>query len=159
MREKINKLLPIVFTLIIIAIPTFFILHSMIHYREMKMWGDVLNVKDYIDNNFSTFGYVMYVIMFFSVIGIFIKKMLGWILSLHIFYFFLVYTISVNINFSELGFYIAYLVLIIVIMFANSKPIIDNFRVKKNDRLTINLIVLIISMIVVLSTRNLFILN
>ncbi len=154
MNKKLKRLLPYILILILIAIPTIFIWFLLKEYREMKMWGDISSLKEFLETQVRPFAYVLFTIVFISLIGSFIKRLAGWILTIHFFYFVFVYGISVTTYLPDFQFIITLLPFCLMIAFMNSKSILRHYKIEDKKMLTFNLLSIVIAMTMVLSFRN-----
>jgi hypothetical protein len=154
-KEK-NRYLPLIFTLLLTALPSFLIGYFLLDYKEMKMWKDITDIKDYIEKQIKPFSYVALSILFVGIAGNIIRGRLGWVMTINIFYFFMVYIIFVLSSNIDYTFFLALFIPIILIVFMNHKIILNYYKLGNKNRITFNLAVLIVAMIQVLSLKNYF---
>lgn len=122
-----------------------------------KQLGDVPYALRNSFNKEKIYDIILYALILFSITGLLIRRILGWGLTIHIIYFYLVlFIVKANdFNLELIGLLIILCLLPIFLM--NTKLILSFYKFKKYDRLTMNMVVIVISMIITLLASRLYI--
>ena len=94
----------------------------------------------------------LYSLILIALIGFLIRKIIGWGITIHLFYFYFILNF-INANAIDIGVIIYLsLVYVIPIVLMNTKLILDFYLTTKINLLTKNMIVIIISLILIFLT-------
>jgi hypothetical protein len=146
MKKILKQTVQVILTVLLSVIVITYIWQVYSTYSEMMMYGQISGVKEFFEIKIKYFTYIYFATILLGLIGNIIRKLVGWIFTLHMFYFLIVYSVITYMNAYVQLLTLTVLLLTLVLLLLNSKIMRGYYKVGSKNALLINLTVAVFTL-------------
>lgn len=146
MKKILKQTVPVILTVLLSVIFITYIWQVYSTYSEMMMYGQISGVEEFFEIKIKYFTYIYFATILLGLIGNIIRKLVGWIFTLHMFYFLIVYSVITYMNAYVQLLTLTVLLLTLVLLLLNSNIMRGYYKVGSKNALLINCIVAVFTL-------------